>query len=415
MQQVMADEPVPPARLNPTGAARPGTICLKCLHKEPARRYATAAALAEDLQRFLRGEPIAARPPGRWERLVRWLRRHPAQAALLATTVLVVLAAVGGGGWLIGQRTQTVRAVEADVREVVRLQQQSALPEARAALQRAQIRLGDDGPDSARSLVDQARHDQQLLERLEAIRMDRSTFVEGRQDHPADVRLNNAQADREYQKAFRDAALGEAPGDPDGAAARIKASPLRVPLVAALDDWAACSPDTDRRSWIVRVARGADPDAWRNSSATRPPGRIAWPWRSWPGRHPSRSSSRPCCWRWGNGCSSPAGTGSGFCDASRSSIPTTSGPTSRWPMPCTAWPGKTRPTRPMRPPLTKGRWCFDRGRSPPTTTSASPCISGTGWTTMPPGGAAPGPFPCTRGRCVATPRVPPSTTTSAWP
>jgi serine/threonine-protein kinase len=262
LQQVLAEEPAPLARLSPQMPRDLETICLKCLHKEPARRYASAAALAEDLQRFLRGEPIAARPPGRQERLARWLRRHPARAALLAATVLVALAAAGG--WLIGQRARTVRAVEADLREVVRLQQQSALPEARLILERAQARLGDGGPAWMRPLLDQAQRDQRLLERLEAVRMDRSTFVEGRFNHLAEVRFNNAQADRAYQKAFRDAALGEPPNDPDGAAGRIKASALRLPLVAALDDWAACSADRARQNWALRVARGADPDAWRD-------------------------------------------------------------------------------------------------------------------------------------------------------
>ena len=165
---------------------------------------------------------------------------------------------------MIGQRTQTARAVEADLREVVRLQQQSALPGARVTLEQAQLRLGDDGPARLRSLLDQARHDQQLLERLEAIRMTRSTFVDGRNNHSADVRFNNAQADREYEKAFRDAALGEPPDDPGGAAGRVKASAVRTPLVAALDDWAVCSPDGIRRDWVLRVARGADPNAWRD-------------------------------------------------------------------------------------------------------------------------------------------------------
>jgi len=264
LQQVLTDEPVSPTRLNPQAPRDLTTICLKCLSKEPHRRYASAAALAEDVRRFLRGEHITARRAGRLERLARWAWRSPAQAALLAAAVLVALAAAGGAGWVIGQRTQTARAVEADLREVVRLQQRSALPEARVPLEQAQLRLGDDGPARLRSLLDQARHDQQLLERLEAIRMTRSTFVEGRDNHRADVRFNNAQADREYHTAFRDAGLGELPDDPDGAAGRVKASAVRVPLVAALDDWAVCSPDGIRRDWVLRVARGADPDAWRD-------------------------------------------------------------------------------------------------------------------------------------------------------
>jgi tetratricopeptide (TPR) repeat protein len=264
LQQVVADEPVSPARLNPQVPRDLATICLKCLEKDPAKRYRSAAALVDDLRRFERGEPIVARPLGRLGRLVRWARRRPAEAALLAVAVLAALAAAGGGGWLIGERTQMVRAVEADLSAAVRLQQQSALPEARGFLEQAQLRVGDDGPTWLRSHLDQVRHDQELLEQLEVIRMTRSTFVEGRDNHFADVRFNNAQADREYQKAFRDAALGEPPDDPDGAARRIRASAVRLPLVAALDDWAVCSPDGVRRAWVLRVARGADPADWRD-------------------------------------------------------------------------------------------------------------------------------------------------------
>jgi eukaryotic-like serine/threonine-protein kinase len=264
LQQVIADEPVPPARLNPQLPRDLETICLKCLNKERARRYASAAALADDLRRFGRGEPIVARPATPRERLFRWTRRHPARATLFAATALVALTVACGGAWMITQRIQTMDAVEADLRDVVRLQQLSALPESRAILARAHARLGDIESARVRSVMDQAQHDQQLLERLEAIRVDRSTFVEGRDNHLADVRFNNAQADRQYQDAFQQAMLGEPRNDPDMVAAQIKASALRWPLVAALDDWAACCADSVRRSWVLRVARGADPDPWRD-------------------------------------------------------------------------------------------------------------------------------------------------------
>src|SRR5262249_54248463 len=83
LQQVVADEPVAPRRLNPSVPADLETICMKCLSKEPARRYASAAALADDLRRFEDGRPIRARPVGAVQRTWKWAQRRPALAALL--------------------------------------------------------------------------------------------------------------------------------------------------------------------------------------------------------------------------------------------------------------------------------------------------------------------------------------------
>src|SRR5208337_3177961 len=81
--QVVSDEPVPPRRLNASIPPDLETICLKCLEKEPGKRYASATALAEDLGRYLAGEPIVARPVTGVERAVKWARRRPAIAGLL--------------------------------------------------------------------------------------------------------------------------------------------------------------------------------------------------------------------------------------------------------------------------------------------------------------------------------------------
>jgi serine/threonine-protein kinase len=86
--QLTTEEPVPPRKLRPQVPRDLETICLKCLEKAPARRYARARDLADDLQRYLHGEPIVARPLGPWGRLRRWATRQPALAATLAGLAL---------------------------------------------------------------------------------------------------------------------------------------------------------------------------------------------------------------------------------------------------------------------------------------------------------------------------------------
>jgi serine/threonine protein kinase len=86
--QVLDKEPVSVTSLRPNVPQDLETICLKCLRKEPRQRYGTALELAEDLQRFLRDEPIRARPVRAVEKLWHWVRRHPLPAGLLAAGVL---------------------------------------------------------------------------------------------------------------------------------------------------------------------------------------------------------------------------------------------------------------------------------------------------------------------------------------
>jgi len=108
IMQVIRDEPAKPSSLHQKLPRDLEIICLKCLEKKPEKRYANAAELAEDLQRYLEGEPISARPATRLERGRKWVRRHPAGAGfiVIASAALAVLIA---GGWVYHTKVQRER------------------------------------------------------------------------------------------------------------------------------------------------------------------------------------------------------------------------------------------------------------------------------------------------------------------
>ncbi len=118
LDQVRHVEPVSPRLLNPTVPPELDTICLKCLEKEPAKRYATAQDLADDLGRFLHHEPIRAQPIGAVVRMERWCRRRPAIAGLSAALVVALLAGLVGTSWHLNQAWRS--AVE-NRRQIARL------------------------------------------------------------------------------------------------------------------------------------------------------------------------------------------------------------------------------------------------------------------------------------------------------
>jgi serine/threonine protein kinase len=99
MRQVCEEEPVPPRELNASVPLDLETICLKCLQKEPGKRYSSAAEVGAELERFREGKPIRERPAGVGERLVKWARREPVVAGLVAAVVVVLLAGVGVSGY----------------------------------------------------------------------------------------------------------------------------------------------------------------------------------------------------------------------------------------------------------------------------------------------------------------------------
>jgi tetratricopeptide (TPR) repeat protein len=110
--QVLRADPVPPTRLRAQMPRDLETICLKCLEKQPAARYATAAELAKDLGLYLEGRPIRARRSPAWERAVKWARRRPAVAGLIFVSALALLALVVAGLREDQRRVQARREVE---------------------------------------------------------------------------------------------------------------------------------------------------------------------------------------------------------------------------------------------------------------------------------------------------------------
>jgi tRNA A-37 threonylcarbamoyl transferase component Bud32/sugar lactone lactonase YvrE len=153
--QVVSEEPASVRQLQPGVMADLETICHRCLQKEPARRYASAEELAEDLRRFQAGEPIKARPVGRAERTWRWCRRNPVVAGLL-TAVAATL--------VLGTVVATFFAVQAqDEAGLARDNEQRAEAEARKAKD-SELRATDEARKAKASEEKAKESEKQALE-----------------------------------------------------------------------------------------------------------------------------------------------------------------------------------------------------------------------------------------------------------
>ena len=305
LAQVVHADPVAPRQLQPNVPRDLETVCLKCLEKEPGRRYASADALAEDLRRFLAGEPIAARPVGPLRRLVKWARRKPAAAVAWGLSLATVLAASGTGLWLdrtarqeeaarVLRRAEAAQAVDKELTEATLLRGGAERTpfgggirwaEALAAARRAETRLGAGEPDeelqarvgalladleakanAAKEADGEAEKDRRMVERLDDVRL-RQADLTGRD-------FGTGHADPDYAAAFQWYGLDVEALPPDEAAACIRARPIQQRLVEALDDWAFLRrekkpADLEGSQRLIGVANRTDED---------PCGNCARPW-----------------------------------------------------------------------------------------------------------------------------------------
>jgi len=167
MEQVRHSEPVTLSRLNPRCPRDLETICLKCLQKEPGRRYASALELAEDLRRFQSGEPIRARPISAWERGWKWARRRPTTAALTAVSVAAVMLLVGF--FVVVQHLRAQQEAEAwqhdqEYQEELAKQQREAEDRRQVELEKSAKKLRDEQEARQRAEEDRRRQDKKAEE-----------------------------------------------------------------------------------------------------------------------------------------------------------------------------------------------------------------------------------------------------------
>jgi tetratricopeptide (TPR) repeat protein len=263
--QVLDREPVLPRQLNPVVPRDLETVSLKCLRKEPQKRYPDAAALADDLGRYLDGRPVQARRVSRMERLVKWVRRRPAAAGLAAA--LVLLAAVGlVVGWSLYQQRAEARgrqqqtdaeartilargrdllaegwkaAEEAKLKEAVTEGDRAAVVARRGEGSAAVIQETSAFQDEARARLGRWRKN----ERLRSALLDVANPAEVRSYSPSDRGLMMAVAqpsvDEQYAAAFRRWGLDvDGPAGPE-VVARVRAEPDAVvqDVIASLDGW----------------------------------------------------------------------------------------------------------------------------------------------------------------------------------
>jgi tetratricopeptide (TPR) repeat protein len=261
LRQISFEEPKPLRRHDKAIPADLETIVLKALEKNPADRYATAKEMADDLERFVKDEPIWARRPSLARRARGWCRRHK-QIVTGAAVLLLALLAMGGVSYW--QRAETARAVEEDWKEAENWWKEKLYDKALPALERAGGRLAASGLTNLQARFEQRRREATFITQIEKARLQTLDDVveKGTPDRTEISRI--------FQKAFTDLGLDVDAKDSKELVARIRNSPICEELIVGLDEWAWCK-DGNVRSGVAgangdslrALAQLVDDDKWR--------------------------------------------------------------------------------------------------------------------------------------------------------
>jgi eukaryotic-like serine/threonine-protein kinase len=256
-QQVLTLDPTPPSKLNPQVPRDLETICLKCLSKSGLHRYASAAALAADVRRFLNDEPILARPTGRFERLFKWTKRHPAWATAVAASLAMVICGSIGLMRMRALHHDRQRAIEADLRDVAAYEGHGEWSKAREVLHRDLAPADSLLSNELAEQLHLAERNLDLIAALDAIHLERVT--------DGDLAIYRMKADNNYRKVFKNCLSIEIGDVIDAAAVTINQSPVRTFLAVAIDDWAISTTAAKDRNWLLELGKRVQPgdhDEW---------------------------------------------------------------------------------------------------------------------------------------------------------
>jgi serine/threonine protein kinase/Tfp pilus assembly protein PilF len=285
---VSANRQTDPKRLRQLCRGEPDWIVMKCLEKDRNRRYETASALVQDIERYLRDEPVQACPPSVSYRLRKFVRRNRFGLALTGLVLFFLMLLGSGAGW--AWRDRAARAAEQEIRlqravdRAESLQREGKRGEALAALGSARLLAREAGParhvaeriDALQEVLDDEARDEAFAARFDRIRLEVQTEVDV--EHSAFRRVE-AYPDLRAALDQYGLAIGAMPTAAAAAAVGKRPPAVQAIVIAALDECSDCVPAdaSDDRSWLVDVLQKADGDSWRNQvrRAKKDPAKLA--------------------------------------------------------------------------------------------------------------------------------------------